>query len=95
MATTISVKRIVPGIATFESFEHIYFLTYKPSPTERGKYFYDLTRAGQDGVLLTFATLSEARRWVTENGYHTLDALDPMGLDDETETEPEQIPEQV
>jgi hypothetical protein len=81
MATTISVKRVGNGVATFSSFEHDYFLTYQPDPVVRGAYTYNLTRADQPGVLLTFATLSEARRWVTENGYHTLDAL---GVEDET-----------
>jgi hypothetical protein len=81
-ASTISLKRTGEGSHTFESFKRGYTLDYTPDPKVRGAFGYTLfTDAGK--MVSKFATLNEARRWITEVGFNTLDTI-AEGTEDES-----------
>ena len=75
--TTISFTRLGGGKHGFTTERDEYVLRYIPDPSVRGAYSYELVRIVEDSVdkIADFATLQDARKWVTAVGFNFLDSV--------------------
>ena len=83
---TISFKRDGKGKYVFSTARFDYSLVYRPDTVVRGAYSYDLFRENGDWIA-SFATLQEARVWVTSIGFNALDVAELTIPDDASELE--------